>query len=386
MINFTFHAPTRILFGKDKIHDIRMELPQWGNRALLVYGGGSIKKSGLYDKVTNILKDTIDSFVELSGVQPNPRISTVREGIKLVRENNLDFILAVGGGSVIDCAKAISAGVNYDGDPWDFLMRKAKVSNAIPIGAVLTLSATGSEMNGGSVITNDETMEKRPFSDENLKPKFSVLDPTLTYSVSKFQTAAGTCDMISHILESYFSSVRDAFIQDRLAEGLLKTAMNFGPIAMNEPENYEARANLMWVSSMAINGLTGCGKIGDWATHMIEHEVSAVNDMTHGAGLALLTPYWMEYVLGDDTVLKFADYARSYWGLTGQNDFELARKAIKKTKEFFVSVDMPTKLSEIGFDSENFELMAEKATVFGPIGSFKKLYKEDILQILKSAY
>ncbi|HOJ38364.1 MAG TPA: iron-containing alcohol dehydrogenase [Ignavibacteriales bacterium] len=385
MLNFNLHINTKILFGKDKIIELPAEITKWGSRVLFVYGGNSIKKIGLYDKVTQILRDNCDFYIELSGVQPNPKITSVREGVKLIRENKLDFILAVGGGSVIDCAKAISAGANYDGDPWDFPMRKAKVVNPLPLGVVLTFAATGSEMNGGSVITNEELKMKRPFGDEQLRPKFAILDPTYTYSLNKYQTACGAVDMFSHLLETYFAPTEGAGVQDRIAEGLMKNIIHYSKIALNEPENYEARANLMWTSSLAINGLTGAGKMGDWATHMIEHEVSAINDMAHGAGLALIFPYWMQYVLSDETLWKFIEYANNVWGIHG-NDLNTAQLAINKTREYFYSLGMPSHLKDVDITEDMFEEMAEKAVIFGPIGQLKKLQKEDIINILKLAY
>jgi hypothetical protein len=385
VINFNFYAPTKILFGKDKITELPVELSKWGKRVLLVYGGNSIKVNGIYQIVHKILSDNTELFIELPGVQPNPRISKVRDGIKLIRENNLDFILAVGGGSVIDSSKAIAAGVNYDGDPWDIVMYKARTVNPTPIGVVLTFSATGSEMNGGSVITNEELKMKRPFGDEQLKPKFSILDPTYTYTLSKYQTACGIADMFSHLLETYFSAVIGASVQDRIAEGLMKNVIHYAKIVLDEPENYIARANLMWTSSLAINGLTGAGKIGDWATHMIQHEISAINDMAHGAGLALIFPYWMQYVLSDETLWKFVEYANNVWDIQGC-DFDTAQQAIKQTREFFNFLGLPSHLKEVGISPDMFDEMAEKAVIFGPIGNIKKLEKEDIINILKLAY
>lgn len=385
MLNFNLHISTKILFGKDKIVELPAELQKWGKKVLFVYGGNAIKKIGLYQNIVKILQDNCDMFIELPGVQPNPRITSVREGIKLIRENQLDFILAVGGGSVIDCAKAIAAGVNYEGDPWDLLMRKAKVVNPLPIGVILTFAATGSEMNGGSVITNEELKMKRPFGDEQLRPKFAILDPTYTYSLNQYQTACGAVDMFAHLLETYFAPTVGAGVQDRIAEGLMRNVIHYSKIAFNEPENYEARANLMLTSSLAINGLTGAGKMGDWATHMIEHEVSAVNDMAHGAGLALIFPYWMQYVLSEDTLWKFIEYANNVWNIQG-NDMETAQKAINTTREYFDSLGMPSHLKDVGITEDMFDEMAEKAVIFGPIGQLKKLDKEDIIKILKMAY
>ncbi|QGU00241.1 NADH-dependent butanol dehydrogenase A [Candidatus Syntrophocurvum alkaliphilum] len=386
MLDFTFQNPAKILFGKDQVPKVGKEVKKFSERILLVYGGGSIKRSGLYDEVTQILKENGVHYEELPGVQANPRITSVREGIRLCRENNLDLVLAVGGGSTIDCAKAIACGFYHDGDPWDFFIRKARVTNALPIGVILTLAATGSEMNGNTVINNDDTMDKKGIGSPRLVPKFSILDPTYTFTVPANQTAAGVVDIISHIFETYFSANNDAYLQDRMCEAVIKTCIHYGPIALKEPENYEARANLMWASTVALNGLLSTGKRTDWATHMIEHEVSAIYDMTHGLGLAILTPYWMEYVLDDSTVEKLADYARNVWGVSGQDNYEVAREGIRNTQEFFKSLGLSTTLKEEGVKEESLETMAKKATEYGPLGNFKKLETSDVLEILKKAY
>lgn len=386
MKNFNFYAPTKILFGKNKVNDIGKELPLHGSKVLLAYGGGSIKKSGLYDRIIKVLEIAKIPFVELSGIQPNPRIDSVREGVRLCRENNLDFILAVGGGSVIDCAKAIAAGVPYIGDAWDFLERKAIVESPLPIGTVLTLSATGTEMNGNAVISNIDESDKRPMGDDSLRPIFSVLDPSLTFTVDKYQTAAGTVDIMSHIFEQYFTADQGTYVQDSIAESIMKTCIKYGQIAIDEPENYEARANLMWASSLALNGLTVTGKLmGDWASHDMEHQLSAVNDLTHGAGLAILFPNWMEYVLSERTVTKFAQMARNVWSIAEENDMIAAQKGIQAVRDFFNSLGMPSKLSEVGFKEEHIEVMAEKVCKFGPVGTFKRLSPADVQAIYQKA-
>lgn len=377
--------PTKIFFGKNKIEEIGSEIEKYSDRILLVYGGGSIKKIGLYDKVKAILDEKKFFYKELKGVKPNPDIESVREGIALCREHDLSFVLAVGGGSVLDCAKAIAVGYYYIEDPWDFFLRKANFVAALPVGAVLTLAATGSEMNGNAVISNNETKEKRGIGGDQLKPKFSVLDPTYTFSVNSKHTAAGVVDILSHLFEQYFCPVKDAYLQDRFAETLMKVCINFGPIALKEPENYEARANLMWASSLALCGLASSGKMGDWGTHQIEHELSAVYDVTHGVGLSILTPAWMQFVLNTKTAYKFAEYAKNVWNISGKDDFESARLGIERTKQFFAELGMPVSLVELGIDNKNFEVMAEGATKFGPVGNFKQLHKEDIIEIYKLA-
>ena len=387
MLNFNYNVSTRILFGKNKVKELGDEIKQYSDSILLVYGGGSVKKTGLYNKITKSLKKNNIFYKELSGIQPNPRITSVRKGIKLCKENNINFILAVGGGSVIDCSKAIAAGFYWNKDPWSlFLEDERKIKKALPIGTVLTLAATGSEMNGNAVISNEETKDKMAIHNDKLRPKFSILDPTFTFTVSKKHTAAGTVDIYSHILEQYFSLTGGAFVQDRISEALMKSCINYGPIAMKEPENYEARANLMWTGSLALNGLIGYGKITDWATHMIEHSVSALYDVTHGIGLAVLTPFWMEYVLDEKTAPKFAEYAKNIWNLNGTDDMKLARGSIEKTKEFFKSLGMPKTLQEVGVKEDTLEEMAKKTVMFGPVGNFKKLGKKDVLKILTNAY
>ncbi len=386
MLDFNYYIPTEVFFGRNKIGMIGKEINKYGNRILLVYGQESIKINGLYNEIIKILNDNGIVYKELSGVKPNPRIDSVRKGIEICKQNDLEFILAVGGGSVIDCAKAISAGFYYKGEPWDLFLRKAQILNGLPLGCVLTLAATGSEMNGNSVVSNADTKEKLVISSDLLRPRFSVLDPTYTFSVPQNQTAAGVVDIFSHVLEQYFSPIKEAFLQDRLAEAILKTCIKYGPIALKEPENYESRATLLWVSSLALNGLLSYGKIGDWATHYIEHEVSAIYDVTHGVGLAILTPHWMEYVLKESTTNKFYEYAKNVWGVEGSNLNKVSQEGIIKTKEFFYSLGMPSTLQEIGVKQDSLEEMAKKAIIFGDLGSFQKLNKDDILNILKNSF
>lgn len=387
MLNFNYSIPTQVYFGKDQIQVLAQKVREFGgSRVLLVYGGGSIKKTGLYDKVVEIFKTNDISFWELSGIDPNPRIDSVRKGIEICRENNLDFVLAVGGGSSIDCSKLIAAGFYYEADPWDLMIGKGKFGKALPLGTILTLAATGSEMDPIAVISNLDTNQKIGFGNPEMAPKFSILDPTYTYSVPKSQTAAGTADIISHTLESYFSVVRGAYLQNRLAEGILKTCIHYGPIALEDPENYEARANLMWASSLAINGLLTYGKERKWSCHPMEHELSAYYDITHGVGLAIITPYWMEYVLEDNTVEVFRDYGINVWDLNpDQDSFTIARQAIAKTREFFVSLGLPTTLREVNIGEENLEVMAKAATKNGPLGEFRPVNAEDVYNIYKAA-
>jgi alcohol dehydrogenase YqhD (iron-dependent ADH family) len=386
MNNFNYSIPTKIFFGKDKINVLGDEIKNYGSRVLLVYGGGSIKKSGIYDKVTEIFKASGINFWELSGVEPNPRITSVKRGIQLCRENKIDIILAVGGGSSIDCAKVIAAGYYYEGDAWDIVLDPRKIQNALPLASILTLAATGSEMNAGAVITNMDTNEKLGTGHPAMAPKFSILDPTYTYTLPANQTAAGTADIISHIFEVYFSSTKEAYVQNRMAEAMLKTCIKYGVIAMKDPENYEARSNLMWTSSLAINGLLSYGKVTEWSTHGMEHELSAYYDITHGVGLAILTPHWMKYILNEETLEKFVEYGVNVWGIDANEDkYKIANEAIEKTREYFISLGIPSSLREVGINEEKLEEMAKQATRRGKLGNFRALDAEDVLSIFKAS-
>ena len=375
----------KFFFGKNQLINLAPEIKKYSSKVLLVYGGGSIKKTGLYEEVAAAMQAGNISFTELAGVQPNPRIDSVREGVRRCREEDIGLILAVGGGSVIDCAKAIAAGYFYEGDPWDFFTYKARVTKALPVGVVLTLVATGTEMNVNTVISNDQTQEKIGIGSKHLIPRFAILDPVYTFSVPAEQTAAGTADIMSHVFEQYFSANDGAYLLDRLAEAVLKTCIHFAPIAIKEPENYEARANLMWAGTIALNGLLSTGKETDWATHEIEHQLSARYDMTHGLGLAILTPHWMEYVLSDKTAGKMAEYARNVWLVQDSDNFEAARNGIRLTREFFHKIGLKGSLQELGVTAESLPVMAENAAA-NPIGRFKQLVAEDVLKILQSAY
>ncbi len=386
MDNFVYDLNTKLYFGKKQIINLGKEIRNHGKKVLFLYGKGSIKKIGLYDEVIDELKRNKIEYEELSGVDPNPRLETVRKGIDIVRSCQIDFILCVGGGSTIDCGKAIAAGAKYTGDVWDFYSRKAVVQDALPLGAVLTLAATGTEMNGNSVISNMKTKEKYATGSPLLKPKFSILDPEYTYTVSAYQTAAGVADIMSHIFEQYFSPTKDTFVQDRMAESLLQACIKYGPIAIQEPKNYAARSNIMWASTVALNSTIGVGKAGDWACHGIEHEVSAIYDVTHGIGLGVLTPNWMKYVLDESTVDKFYSLGVNVFGIDTENKMDTAKLAIEKTREFFSSIGIPINLRKLGVKEGSLELMAEKSVKFGSLGSIKKLNKDDVSQILKMSY
>lgn len=385
MENFSFYAPTRILFGKGALAGLAEFLTDNVQTVLLAYGGNSVKKNGIFEQVTRLLDQQNVSYVELPGIEPNPKLSSVREGIRLCRSHQADAVLAVGGGSVIDCCKAICAGVFYEGNPWDLVLDHSKVKKALPLYTVLTIAATGSEMNGNGVISNPETHDKKAVKSDLLRPACSVLDPTYTYTVSAFQTASGVADMMSHIFEGYFNRTRHAGPQDHMAEGLLRTCLEYGPIAVEQPENYDARANLMWTSSLALNGLLGSGKGGNWSCHPMEHPLSAYHDITHGAGLAVLTPAWMEYIISRDTVGKFADYGRNVLELDPElPDVEIAESAIAMTRDFFLSLGLPATLSELGVTEEHLEEMAEKAANDRLANGYVPLTKEDVLAIYRS--
>ncbi len=386
MFDFNYMVSTKVLFGRNKIQMLPEELKPYGKRILVVYGKRSIKKIGLYDLITTLLARNSLVYYELSGVQPNPRINSVRQGIKICREYHIDCIVAVGGGSVIDCAKTIAAGFYYESDPWDlFHLGDSAIKNALPIGTILTITGSGSEMNGNAVISNMETEQKLAIHNDLLRPRFSILDPTYTFTVSTHQIAAGIVDIFSHVLEQYFSPTREAFVQNKIAESLLLTCIEYGPIALKEPTNYEAQAQLMWTSSLAINGLLGYGKITDWATHGIEHAVSAAYGVIHGVGLAILTPHWMNYVLNEETNYKFVEYGKNVWNIQEGNDYTVAKKGIEKTQRFFKNLGMPTTLREVGVTEKKLNDLAEKTVMHKEIGKFKKLGKKDVLMILKNA-
>ena len=382
MNNFDLYLNTHVFFGREAASNIPQNINCYGNRVLMVYGGGSIFKNGVYEEVTTILQNGGIEYIELGGIDPNPRIASVREGAKISKENNIDVVLAVGGGSTVDCAKAIAAAACYSGDAWDLVLDKSKVTKALPIFVVLTVAATGSEMDCGAVISNPETKDKYDFDSPWMRPSCAFMDPTHTFTVPKKQTAAGTVDIMSHVLEAYFSRAQ-GFMQDRIAEALLKTCIVNGNVALDNPTDYDARANLMWASSWAINGLTSCGKGQAWSVHQIEHMLSGYYDITHGVGLAILTPVWMEYVLDESSVDKFAEYAKNVWDVDDNDKWNAAREGIRKTRECFTSWGMPTKLSELDIDDRYFGDMAQKAAVRGLDSAYKPLFEEDIVNILK---
>ncbi|RED58101.1 iron-containing alcohol dehydrogenase [Cohnella lupini] len=383
---FELYNPTKLVFGADKVNQLGELIKPYGKRILLVYGGGSIKKSGLYDDVLFQLNGIGATVRELSGIEPNPRLTTVNKGIDICRTEKIEFVLAVGGGSVLDAAKAIAAGALYDGDVWDFTVHKAIIQEALPIGTVLTLAATGSEMNGNAVISNWETKQKRALGSKHVYPKFSILDPKLTYSVPVDQTVNGIVDIMSHVFEQYFSLTTDIPLQERFAESILLTVIENGEKALADGSDYDARANLLLAGTYALNGTLPNGVTTDWATHGIEHEVSAIYDIAHGAGLAIIFPNWMKHVY-KERVGKFVQYAVRVWKIdpAGKNDNEIALAGIEATREYFTRIGAPATLGELGINGEQLERMAEEATQFGSIGTFKQLAKDDIVSILAAS-
>ncbi|WP_166702101.1 iron-containing alcohol dehydrogenase [Bacillus albus] len=386
MQNFVFRNPTKLIFGKGQLEQLKAEIPQFGKKVLLVYGGGSIKRNGIYDNVLSILKDINAEVFELTGVEPNPRVSTVKKGIQICKENGVEFILAVGGGSVIDCTKAIAAGSKYDGDVWDIVTKKAFASEALPFGTVLTLAATGSEMNAGSVITNWETNEKYGWGSPVTFPQFSILDPVHTESVPRDQTIYGMVDIMSHVLEQYFHHGTNTELQDRYCESVLKTVIETAPKLLSDLESYEHRETILYCGTMALNGILAMGVKGDWATHNIEHAVSAVHDIPHGGGLAILFPNWMKHVV-DENVSRFKQFAIRVFDVEtdGKTDREIALEGIEALRQFWTSIEAPVTLADYAIGENEIDVMADKAMAYGEFGNFKKLNKDDVLSIYKAS-
>lgn len=385
MNSFVYDIPTKVYFGSDQLGHLGDELKRFGNRVLLTYGGGSIKKTGLYDRVTTEIRRAGLELFELSGIEPNPRVDSVRKGAELCRREKIDVLLAVGGGSVIDATKFIGAGTFYDGDPWELSTGKGEIKACLPIVTVLTLSATGSEMDTGGVISNPETKDKLGRLDPHMLPKVSFLDPVNTYTVNAYQTACGSADILSHLFEVYFNMQPDLYMLDCFMEGLMKTVIRYTPVAIEKPDDYEARANLMWASSWAINGFVNGGKEQEWTCHPIEHEVSAIYDITHGLGLAIITPRWMEYCLDETTVSKYRQFAVNVFGIDeNEPPMSAAKAAIAKLSDFlFGTLGLKSTFSALGIDDSNFALMARKACEGKAIHGFKTLTPDDVEKILR---
>ena len=382
---FIYEIPTKVYFGENQLGHLGEELSKYGRRVLLTYGGGSIKKTGLYDKVVAQIKHAGLELFELSGIESNPRIGSVREGAQLCKKEGIDVLLAVGGGSTIDATKYMAAGACVDFDPWDFFSKWAPIEKALPLVTVLTLAATGSEMDSGGVISNPDTQDKIGRMAAPLLPKVSFLDPTNTYTVSPYQTACGSADILSHIIEVYFNMDQDLYMLDCVMEGLMKTVLKYAPVAMAQPGNYEARANLMWASSWAINGFINGGKQQAWSCHPMEHELSAIYDITHGLGLAILTPRWMEYCLDERTVSKYVQFGVNVFGLDpSQPPMDIARQSIDALGHFlFDTLGLKRTFTQVGIEKEKFPLMAKKACEDGVLLGFKPLAQSDIEKIFE---
>ncbi len=388
MDNFTFQNPTRIIFGKGSEKKTGEAVLPFSRNILLHYGGGSIKKTGLYDRIIASLKNSGIQFTELSGVKPNPRLSLVQEGIRLCREKGIDFVLAVGGGSVIDSAKAIAIGVPYEGDVWDFYCGKAVPEKAISIGTVLTIPAAGSESSDGSVITKEEGQLKRPCGSQLLYPKVSLLNPELAMTLPPDQIANGITDIMAHLMERYFTNTPNVELTDRMIESVLKTVIHNGPVVLQDPGDYDGWAELMWAGTIAHNNLLNTGRVGDWGSHDIEHEVSGIYDVPHGAGLAVVIPAWMKYVYSHD-VTRFAQFAVRVWNVEPDfRDLEAtALQGITALENFFTSIGQAVRLRGLGIDGSRLAEMAQKATEGDArhLGEFVPLWEQDVLEILKLA-
>jgi alcohol dehydrogenase YqhD (iron-dependent ADH family) len=384
--NFIFSYGTKILFGKGVEAEVGRETAAFSRKVLLHYGQGSIKKSGLYDRICRSLRQAGVQFGELGGVVPNPRLALVRQGIQLCRREKIDFVLAVGGGSVIDSAKAIAIGVPYAGDVWDFFLRKATVQDALPVGTVLTIPAAGSESSIGMVVTNEEGLYKRDVVHEIVRPRFAILNPELSYTLSARDTANGVADILAHILERYFTREPGVDLTDRLCEAAMQGVMRTASLLVRDPGNYQYRAQIMWAGTIAHNDFLSLGRVGDWASHMIEHELSALYDVAHGAGLSVIFPAWMRYLYRREPQ-RFAQFAVRVFGLP--LDFEhpeaTALAGIRRLESFYRELGLPVTLGELGVPPDRLGEMARKCTERGPVGSFARLGEKDVLAIYQLA-
>lgn len=387
MQSYDLFLPTHLVFGRGRVNELGQLTANAGKRVLVTYGGGSVKRSGLLEAVKAQLSSHCEVF-EFGGIEPNPKIGTLRRAIELCRKEKIDFLVAVGGGSVIDGTKCISAGVHYEGDAWELLYDSSKIGKTLPIFVVLTLSATGSEYDGAGVISNPETNEKLPIFGSTLWPVASIMDPEYTFTVPANQTAAGAADIMSHTFEQYF--VEDGNdLSDSMCEAVLRTVINCAPKAIANPEDYDARAQLMMVSSFGCCGILAMGRTpSPWPCHGIEHEISAWTDITHGFGLAIITPHWMNYTLNERTALRFAQYGERVFGLAHNDDpMVTARAAIARTAEFFTSIGIPSRLSDLGVTAEHFEDMADHVIAhWYPLsGAFTPIDRAGILKILNDS-
>ena len=389
MNNFTFYSPTEFVFGKGTEMQTGELVRKYGaSKVLIVYGGGSVVRSGLLERVKQTLAQTGIPCLELGGVQPNPIDTKVYEGIDLCRREGVDFVLAVGGGSVIDTAKAIAAGVPYEGDFWDFYIQKATVSSALKVAVVLTIPAAGSEGSGNSVITKVSTLQKMSLrAPELLRPRFSIMNPELTFTLPPYQTAAGIVDMMAHIMERYFTNTADTEIADRLCEGTLKAIITEAPRVMADPKDYGARANIMWSGMIAHNGTCGVGNEEDWASHFMEHEISALYDVTHGAGLAVIFPAWLTW-MASHHVEKVAQYAARVWDVPVSEDLKtMALEGVARLKSFFTSIGMPVNFAQLGVEHPDIELLVEHlhANKGEQVGCYVRLGRKETREIYELA-
>ncbi|MDN5708657.1 MAG: iron-containing alcohol dehydrogenase [Planococcus sp. (in: firmicutes)] len=383
---FSFYNPVKLIFGKGQLEALKNEVPNYGKKVLVVYGGGSIKKNGLYDEVMATLNEMGVEIHELSGVEPNPRLSTAKRGIEICKQENIDMLLAVGGGSVIDCTKLIAAGAKYDGDAWDFVTRKATPEEVLPFGTVLTLAATGSEMNAGSVITNEETEEKYGWGSPLTFPKFSILDPSYTKSVPRNHTVYGVVDMMSHMFEQYYHNATNTPVQDQMIEGVLRAVIETAPKLMEDLESYEHRETILFAGTMGLNNFLQMGYNGDWASHNIEHAVSAIYDIPHAGGLAILFPQWMRHNVPVNPS-RFAQMATRVFGVDPSNKSEeqIANEGIDRLVEFWTSIGAPSSLKDYDIDNSRFSDIVDKTLVYGEFGNFNKLNGEDVEKILQAS-
>ncbi|SFA96782.1 hypothetical protein SAMN04488072_104212 [Lentibacillus halodurans] len=388
MENFTYYNPVKLIFGRGQLDKLPEEVSQYGKKVLLVYGGGSIKRNGIYDHVMEKLHEINAEVHELPGVEPNPRVSTVRKGIDICKREGVECLLAVGGGSTIDATKAIAAGATTETDIWDIVTKKEQATDVLPFGTVLTISATGSEMNSGSVITNWETHEKHGWGSPYTYPKFSILDPAHTFSLPREQTVYGMVDMMSHVLEHYFHQTKNTPVQDRFCESILRTVIETAPKLLDDPENYEYRETIMLSGTLALNDMLNMGYRGDWATHNLEHAVSAVHDIPHGGGLAIIFPNWMKHVLDENNADRFKQLAERVFDIdtAGKSDYDAALEGIEKLRDFWTSIGAPATLGDYHIDGGTIEEMADKTVIARPeYGNFKKLSRQDSVDILKAS-
>ncbi|MDR2569711.1 MAG: iron-containing alcohol dehydrogenase [Oscillospiraceae bacterium] len=393
MNNFTFSQPTVCVFGNEPEKALKEQLSKQGvKKVLFHYGEGSIKKNGIYDMVSGVLKELGLAYIELGGVKPNPRVTLVREGVGLCRENKIDFILAVGGGSVIDSAKAIAIGVAYDGDVWDMYIGKASPSDQaklpLPVGVILTIPAAGSESSSASVISNDDGLMKRDVGSELIIPVFAILNPEYTFTLPSYQVACGCSDIMAHMFERYFTKQKNVDVTDRQLEANMRSMLHFSKLAQDFPNDYDIKAEVMWAGTIAHNDMLSCGRAGDWSSHLIEHELSAIYDIYHGEGLSIVFPAWMRYCWKDDPP-RFVQFFRRVFDVDFAmgNPERLINEGINRLEYYYKSLGLPVRLSEVKIGEDRLREMADKCVMYrgGEIGGFKKLTADDIYNIYRLA-